>query len=367
MRVSQGATPTRVLMTADAMGGVWNYAVELARQFDRLGIDLGLATMGPRASAAQRHDLDGLRHVTLFESDYKLEWMDDPWDDVARAGEWLLNLEAQFRPEVVHLNGYVHGALAWSVPRIVVGHSCKLSWWEAVHHRAPPLDVDEYRQPVASGLAAADTVVAPTRAMLAGLRRQYGDVPHATVIWHARSLDAFAPASKWPVVLSAGRVWDEAKNISLLDRVAPTLPWPVFVAGDTTDPHGRQVLLRNATALGPVVPARLSTLMAHAGIYVLPARYEPFGLSVLEAALSGCALVLGDIDSLRELWDGVALFVDPDDEVGLGEAVRWLIESAPARDVLAQRARSRALGRTPDAMVAAYLSTYRTARGVMVA
>ncbi len=32
----------------------------------------------------------------------------------------------------------------------------------------------------------------------------------------------------------------------------------------------------------------------------LPARYEPFGLSVLEAALSGCALVLGDIPSLRE-------------------------------------------------------------------
>ena len=35
----------------------------------------------------------------------------------------------------------------------------------------------------------------------------------------------------------------------------------------------------------------------------LPARYEPFGLSILEAALSGCALVLGDLPSLRELWD----------------------------------------------------------------
>ena len=37
---------------------------------------------------------------------------------------------------------------------------------------------------------------------------------------------------------------------------------------------------------------------ARAGIYALPAVYEPFGLSVLEAALSGCALVLGDIPSL---------------------------------------------------------------------
>jgi hypothetical protein len=46
---------------------------------------------------------------------------------------------------------------------------------------------------------------------------------------------------------------------------------------------------------------------------VLPARYEPFGLSVLEAALSGCALVPGDIASLRGNWDGVAEFVCPDD------------------------------------------------------
>jgi glycosyltransferase involved in cell wall biosynthesis len=354
-------------MSADTVGGVWTYAVELARQFDRIGIDLGLATMGAKLSASQHHDIDALRRVRLFESEFRLEWMDDPWDDVQRAGEWLLALEASYEPDIVHLNSYAHGALPWHAPRVVVAHSCRLSWWEAVYHRAPPLDVDEYRQPVAAGLAAADSVVAPSRAMLSALRRQYGDVPHGTVIWNARSLDGFAPANKWPVILSVGKVWDEGKNIGLLDRVAPTLPWPVFVAGETTDPHGHQVGLRHATALGAVVPARLSTLMAHAAIFALPARYEPFGLSILEAALSGCALVLGDIDSLRELWDGVALFVDPDDEVGLGEAIRWLVESPPAREVLAQRARARALGRTPEAMVAAYLAVYRGARGVMVA
>ncbi|MEO7192325.1 MAG: glycosyltransferase family 4 protein [Vicinamibacterales bacterium] len=354
-------------MTADPLGGVWTYAIELARQFDRLGIELGLATMGAKLTGAQRQEISGLRRLTLFESEYRIEWMDNPWDDVARAGEWLLDIEARYAPDVVHLNGYVHGALQWHVPHIVVGHSCKLSWWEAVQRRAPSLDVDEYRQPVTAGLQAADIVVAPTRAMLAALRRQYGELPHAAVIWNARTTDAFAPANKWPIVLAAGRVWDQAKNMALLDGIAPTIPWPVFVAGETTDPSGRQVSLRHATALGPVVPTRLATLMAHAGIYVLPARYEPFGLSILEAALSGCALVLGDIDSLRELWDGVALFVDPDDEVGLGEAIRWLIESPPARDVLAQRARARALGRTPEAMVTAYLATYRDAGGVMVA
>ena len=66
-------------------------------------------------------------------AEFALEWMDEPWDDVARAGDWLLALEERDRPDVVHLNGYVHGAAALSRPCLVAAHSCVLSWWAAVH------------------------------------------------------------------------------------------------------------------------------------------------------------------------------------------------------------------------------------------
>ncbi|MEB3829625.1 glycosyltransferase [Phormidium sp. CCY1219] len=59
-------------------------------------------------------------------------------------------------------------------------------------------------------------------------------------------------------------------------------------------------------------PEELSHWYARAAIYAFPARYEPFGLSVLEAALSGCALVLGDIPRLREMWGDAAVFANPD-------------------------------------------------------
>ena len=39
--------------------------------------------------------------------------MDDPWRDVAESGHWLLDLEEQYAPDVVHLNRYGHGALPW--------------------------------------------------------------------------------------------------------------------------------------------------------------------------------------------------------------------------------------------------------------
>ena len=44
----------RLLMTADAVGGVWQYAIELARGLVRDGWAVDLASLGPAASRAQR-------------------------------------------------------------------------------------------------------------------------------------------------------------------------------------------------------------------------------------------------------------------------------------------------------------------------
>jgi glycogen(starch) synthase len=122
----------RVLITADTVGGVWTYAVELAGALDRLGVRVALATMGAPLHEHQRVQLAMLPGVTVYESTYKLEWMQDPWDDVERAGEWLLQLEHECQPDLVHLNQFAFGALPFAAPTLVVAHSCVLSWWQAV-------------------------------------------------------------------------------------------------------------------------------------------------------------------------------------------------------------------------------------------
>jgi hypothetical protein len=98
--------------------------------------------------------------------------MDEPWEDVAAAGRWLLGLEARFRPDIVHLNGYAHAALPFEAPVLVVGHSCVLSWWRAVKGVDAPPDWDRYRREVRAGLHAAGLVLAPTRAMLDSLAQE---------------------------------------------------------------------------------------------------------------------------------------------------------------------------------------------------
>lgn len=347
-------------MTTDAVGGVWHYALELGRGLRAEGVEVVLASMGPRPSAAQRSEARRLG-LALYESDHALEWMDSPWRDLERAGEWLLALEARHAPDVIHLNGYAHAALPWHAPVLVVAHSCVLSWWRAVRGVEAPAEWNRYRDAVAAGLHAASLVVAPTQAMLDALHEHYGAFAAfaGRVIPNGRCPAEFAhPAQKQPFVLGVGRLWDEAKNAAALARVAADLPWPVRLAGDTTSPEGRTPALPNVALLGWCAPARLATLYASAALYAHPARYEPFGLSVLEAALAGCALVLGDIPSLRELWSDAAVFVAPDDPAALREALASLIEDSDRRRRLAARARMRALRFTAAQMTTRYLAAY---------
>jgi glycosyltransferase involved in cell wall biosynthesis len=352
---------TTVLMTADAVGGVWTYALELAAALEPHGVEVVLATMGPRMDAGQRLELARSPVAAVHESDFALEWTAEPWVDVDAAGRWLLDLAHDVAPDLVHLNGYVHASLAWPAPTVVVAHSDVASWWAAVHGEAPPPSWDEYRRRVGDGLRAATTVVAPTSAMLDATRHWYG-VRGGTVVPNCRRPDVVAGATKEPLVLGAGRLWDEAKNVAALDRVAPRLDVPVVIAGPVRDPAGGDDWQPHAaTLLGPLPFAELSGWLARASLFVLPARYEPFGLAALEAGLAGCALVLGDIPSLREVWEDAAAFVDPDDDDELAATLATLLADGRARAALGERARARAVTYTPERTAAGYLDVYRRA------
>jgi glycosyltransferase involved in cell wall biosynthesis len=351
-----------VLMTVDAVGGVWTYALDLSRGLGERGVRVSLVLMGPPPSDAQREDAAAIATVDMYERPYALEWMDDPWCEVAEAGEWLLELERELRPDIVHLNGYCHASLRFNAPVLVTGHSCVLSWWRAVYGTDAPAKWDVYADKVSEGLQTADLVVAPTAAMLSNLDFHYGPLLRRRVISNGRyaaGLFATPPSSKDAVVLTAGRVWDQAKNVEAVAAVAPYLSWPVYIAGESRRPSGDAVTYDGMRGLGRLSARELAAWMGRAAIYALPARYEPFGLSVLEAGLAGCALVLGDIRSLREIWGDAALYVPPDNRRALVAAIEGLIRDAEYRQELATRAQSRARELTPRRMADGYYGAYR--------
>ena len=335
----------RVLMSADTVGGVWSYALELADALTAHGVETTLAVTGEPLRPEQRRELRRSTVARFFAFSCALEWMPAPRRDLERAGEWLREIEADVRPDVVHLNGYAHGALDWQAPVVMVAHSCVLSWFEAVRRQPAPREWDHYRAAVAAGLEGADLVVAPTRAMLDAFCRLHPVRSETQVIPNGASPPADG-AAKRAVVLAAGRLWDEGKNVVALARAAPRLPWPVEVAGDGDVPGLR--------GLGRLDRAELGRRMSEARVFCAPARYEPFGLAPLEAGLAGCALVLGDIPSLHEVWGDAALFVAPDDDEALVAALR----RAMTDPGLGERARERARRYTPARMAEAYLDAY---------
>src|SRR5690606_26064546 len=156
----------------------------------------------------------------------------------------------------------------------------------------------------------------------------YGNIPHAQVVYNGIDLPLidrlYEFNSKMPIVFSMGRLWDEAKNIDLLLKAAPYIDGEIFIAGakskDTTCP-------RNVRFLGKLSHQQVMNWLKVSAVYTLPVKYEPFGLSFLEAASNQCALVGGDTTTLREIWGKHMTYVDPDDVKGLANACNDLLQN----------------------------------------
>jgi glycosyltransferase involved in cell wall biosynthesis len=332
--------------------------MDLARALGNEGIEVALATMGGLPSSDQRREARAIAMLDLYESEYRLPWMEQPWDDVRAAGAWLNELAVRVRPDVVHVNEPVLAAAGFLVPVVAVAHSCVLSWWQSVWNVPAPASWNHYRDEMKRGLSQADAVVAPSAWMLDQLHRYYGVEGHH-VIPNGRDPGESEPENKGPVVFAAGRVWDPAKNLIALDQVAEGLAWPVYVAGDPRHPDGHApVEAHHLHLLGKLPSFEVAAWLRQASIYAFPARYEPFGLSIVEAALAGCALVLGDLPTLREQWDGRAVFVPQDEPGMLRLAIKSLIENPDLRYTLSMRARRHALSLSPRRMARGYLKLY---------
>jgi glycosyltransferase involved in cell wall biosynthesis len=257
---------------------------------------------------------------------------------------------------VVHVNSFEHASLAWKTPLLLAAHTCMHSWWRAVHGTPAPASWRDYGQAVASALRMADLVVAPTSATLRDLQQQHGPLPAARVIPHGRC-GADAPAqAKGEYVFSTAHPGDRGQNLAALGDAAARLSWPLRIStpdGESHDPLAD--MAGDGKMSGRASAARW---LARAPIFALPALHAPAGLAIHEAALARCALVLGDVDGLREIWDGAAIFVDPNDGSALAHALQGLIADKGIRQRYAQLAFDRARRFTPSAMAAAYAAAY---------
>jgi glycosyltransferase involved in cell wall biosynthesis len=345
----------RILMTTDAAGGVWTYTTALASALAARGADVVVAVQGSAPRRDQRNMMSN--SVRLVETGLALEWQDPEANDLSAAKQFFGALEARLKPDLVHLNSFREATFDWNCPIVIAAHSCVNSWAIACNDTAWLSDARwrRYTRLVASGLHRAQAWASPSRTLHDMMRELYRPPTPGFVIWNGVPVNG-ASDRKQDFVLAAGRMWDAAKNLSTLARAATGLHWPVLVVGPTADAAD---LPRAVQLSGELSRNELQRLMQRAAIFASPARYEPFGLAVLEAASAGCALVLSDIPSFRELWEGAAMFVDPCDSLALRRCLAALCADANRRTQLQRAAAIRSRAYSLRQMVDNYVALYQ--------
>lgn len=352
----------RLLMTADAAGGVWTYALDLAGALSAQGVAVTLAVLGPAPDAGQRVVAGAVPGLDLRVTGLPLDWLAEGPGPVLAAGEALAALAREVRADLVHLNSPAHAAGGgFPAPVLAVSHSCTATWWDAVRGGEMPESFRWRAELLRRGAMAADLLVVPSEAFAEATARRYA-LPHRPVAVHngRRPMLRDTPPREAPEVfaLTAGRLWDAGKNMEALDRAAARLALPVLAAGGLDGPDGTRTVLHHLRALGSLDEASLAGWLLPRPIYVSPALYEPFGLAVVEAAQAECPLVLSDIPTFRELWEGAAIFVPPRDDVAIARAIGALAENEAERARLGAAARTRAarygVARMAEAMLALY-------------
>ncbi len=363
-----------ILVTTDTITGVWTYTRELVTSLVTSGVRVSLVSFGEIPLPEQISWMDHLHGLEYRPTAFRLEWMQEAENDSQDSCRYLEALVGELRPDIVHSNQYCYGALEVDVPRIVVAHGDVVSWWLAVHGRQPPPTpwLSWYREVVSRGLAAADAVVSPSTWMRESLRTCYLQPRCEKVIHNGRNPIFFNPyVSKEDSVLAVGRLWDAGKQVSLLTQQPYEMP--VCIVGSEAPTYVPRIPIRADVKLaidrvrvafkGPQTEAQLRVLYSRASIFAATSRYEPFGMSPLEAAFSRCAIVANDIPTFREIWGDAAVYFERNNAENLAETIRMLKEDREVCRAYGNLAYQRAREKfTAKRMVDEYLQLYHTLR-----
>ena len=159
------------LMTTDAVGGVWTYALDLARGARSEGVTTVLAVLGPGARCGATAEAAAIPDLALRLMTAPLDWLAEQPAEVLAAGQALAALAAHeaARSRAAQQPARLRLARASHVPVLGVCHSCVATWWQAVRGSALPADFAWRDATAAPGLRGlrrlgrADAAPSPTR------------------------------------------------------------------------------------------------------------------------------------------------------------------------------------------------------------
>lgn len=260
---------------------------------------------------------------------------------------------------LVLIDGLAFGAM----PRKAAAEAERLRLVALVHHPLAlesglPADVAaRLRVSEREALKHARAVIVTSMMTATTLARDFGVSP-AQITVATPGIDRPAPTSRTrpdagTSLLAVGTVTPRKAYDVLVSGLAliAKLDWQCTIAGsldrtpETAAAIRRQIqklgLTQRITLMGEV--ADTAPLYRAADIFVLPSRYEGFGMAIAEALAHGLPVVATRVGAIPEVVpEDAGILVPPDDPAALADALRRLIESAPVRQAFIDGARAAA-------------------------
>lgn len=353
----------RLLITTDTVGGVWRFAQELTRGLLEAKCAVAMVSFGREPSEVQRAECRLLSkqwrgQFRFVKTDVPLEWMQENSRSFNDGAPTLERLAREFGAELLHANQFCFGAVKLGIPIVMTAHSDVLSWARVCRPGGLKNSswLQQYRALVQQGLDGADALTAPTKWMLRALGEEFSLPLEQQVIPNGRFIHVQGGRERRLQALTVGRLWDEAKDVALLEQVRS--PMPLIMAGEVECDGSRLSALSGVSLRGTLGEEGILRLAKESAVYVCTSCYEPFGLAPLEAALCGCAVAARRIDSLCEVWEDAAMYFTNAEE--LSRLLTQLYENKAMLRKMQRRATERAEKYSRERMTRKYLTLFTT-------
>jgi glycosyltransferase involved in cell wall biosynthesis len=249
------------------------------------------------------------------------------------------------------------------IPELAAKHADRLQLVALVHHPLAlesglPTDLAErLRISEREALRHVRAVIVTSDMTAATLAREFGTPPERIVV-ATPGIDRpdpawMAPSNPVPRLLAVGTVTPRKAHDVLVDGLArmTDLNWHCIIAGslerapETTASLCRQIehygLAGRIELVGEI--ADPAPLYETADIFVLPSRYEGYGMAIAEALAYGIPVVATKVGAIPDVVsEGAGILVPPDDPATLADALRRLVENRTLRREYSDGARAAA-------------------------
>lgn len=334
-------------------GGSSPVTAALCRQLSRQGIDIDIVTMAygslPRT---EEHEGVTIHRVPGLRSSRHICYTHELFSYMLPAYRKAMALARERPFDMIH----AHFVVPSSVVAYSLSKKLKIPYVITTHGSdVPGYNPDRFRRihraigPIWRKIVGNAAKVTSPSHLLAGLIRKAAASPlPIEIIPNAIDSNWNEPGEMTPKILIVSRLF-ERKGIQYLLQVLRDhpIPFEVHIVGE--GPMRERLEKMTSGQQSRIVfhgwldndSQALKELYQSAAIFVFPSEAENFPMCLLEAMVSGCAIVASDIPGCREVLEESAVYFPPGDIASLGEILVELTQDRARVEDFGRRARER--------------------------